>query len=165
MYTTIYNGNVKLKDTEGKYIFWDIDGTLAPFRFNDHVCDPLGTHHAMSVKEIEEGIFLYREPSKHMQRVVRECKAKEQFILGHCHEPKEISDKHLWVDKYYPQIKKRFFIDDEVSKAGVILDYCKEQKIDLSDVIFIDDSHAIIKEAEKKEIKAYHISSFLDWFE
>lgn len=117
------------------------------------------------LKRLKREFFFTGNRQNTCQRVVRECKAKEQFILGHCHEPKEISDKHLWVDKYYPQIKKRFFIDDEVSKAGVILDYCKEQKIDLSDVIFIDDSHAIIKEAEKKGIKAFHISSFLDWFE
>lgn len=31
------DGSIKLKDTKNKYIFWDIDGTLAPYRFNDHV--------------------------------------------------------------------------------------------------------------------------------
>ena len=28
------------EDTKDKYIFWDIDGTLAPYRFNNHVGDP-----------------------------------------------------------------------------------------------------------------------------
>lgn len=30
-------GSIRKSDLEGKYVFWDIDGTLAPYRFNDHV--------------------------------------------------------------------------------------------------------------------------------
>ena len=48
-------------------MFWDIDGTLAPYRFNGHILDPNGTNNGMSLKEIEDGIFLDRKPSKHMQ--------------------------------------------------------------------------------------------------
>lgn len=40
-----------------KYIFWDIDGTLAEYRFNGHVSDPEGTDNGMSLKEIEDGFF------------------------------------------------------------------------------------------------------------
>ena len=36
-----------------KYVFCDIDGTLAPYRFNDHVSDPDGTDNGMSLREIE----------------------------------------------------------------------------------------------------------------
>lgn len=46
------NGSIKLKDTKNKYIFWDVDGTLAPYRFNDHVGDPDGTENGMSIDEI-----------------------------------------------------------------------------------------------------------------
>lgn len=28
-------GSVTKNDLENKYVFWDIDGTLAPYRFND----------------------------------------------------------------------------------------------------------------------------------
>ena len=34
------NGSVTKSDLENKYVFWDIDGTLAPYRFNNHVADP-----------------------------------------------------------------------------------------------------------------------------
>lgn len=34
------NGMIKLKDLENKYVFWDIDGTLAAYRFNGHLSDP-----------------------------------------------------------------------------------------------------------------------------
>lgn len=67
-----------------KYVFWDIDGTLAPYRFNDHVSDPDGTDNGMSLREIEDDIFLTREPSKHMQEVVNTCGAKKHIIMGHC---------------------------------------------------------------------------------
>ena len=40
-----------------KYVFWDIDGTLAAYRFNSHVADPNGTDNGMSLEEIEQGIF------------------------------------------------------------------------------------------------------------
>lgn len=47
-------GSIRKSDLEGKYVFWDIDGTLAPYRFNDHVSDPDGTNNGMSLKEISE---------------------------------------------------------------------------------------------------------------
>lgn len=56
-------GNVRKSDLENKYVFWDIDGTLASYRFNDHVLDPEGTNNGMSLKEISEHIFLTRKPS------------------------------------------------------------------------------------------------------
>ncbi len=77
------------EDTINKYIFWDIDGTLAPYRFNNHVGDPEGTNSGMSLKEIEDGIFLERKPSKHMQKVISECGAKENIIMSHCINEKE----------------------------------------------------------------------------
>lgn len=44
-------------ELKNKYIFWDIDGTLAAYRFNGHVSDPEGTDNGMSLKEIEDGFF------------------------------------------------------------------------------------------------------------
>ena len=81
------------EDTKDKYIFWDIDGTLAPYRFNNHVGDPEGNNSGMSLKEIEAGIFLERKPSKHMQKVIKECRAKENIIMSHCINEKEKQDK------------------------------------------------------------------------
>lgn len=66
---------------ENKYVFWDIDGTLAPYRFNGHVADPDGTDNGMSLKEIGDGIFLTREPSEHMRNVLNTCNAKENIVM------------------------------------------------------------------------------------
>lgn len=89
------DGSIKLKDTKNKYIFWDVDGTLAPYRFNDHVGDPDGTENGMSIDEINKHVFLYRDPSRHMQRVIKECMAKENIVMGHCQIRQELEDKQV----------------------------------------------------------------------
>lgn len=47
-------------DLKDKYVFWDIDGTLAPYRFNDHVADPDGSMNSLSLKEIKK-VYFYIE--------------------------------------------------------------------------------------------------------
>lgn len=44
-----------------------------------------------------------------------------------------------------------------------ILQYCKDHDISLQDVVFVDDTIPFLREAERKGIKSFHISSFLDW--
>mgnify|MGYP002515899530 CR=1 FL=1 len=157
------NGNAQVKDLKNKYVFWDIDGTLAPYRFNDHVGDPDGTNNGMSLKEIEEGVFLTRKPSKHMQNVLNTCKAKKHIVMGHCQVKKEMEDKQPWLDKYYPMIKEKLLVYEDISKAETILQYCRDNEIDLSEVVYVDDVIPFLREAERKGIRSYHISSFLDW--
>lgn len=154
---------VKKEDLENKYIFWDIDGTLAEFRFNDHLASNNSNGHAMTFKEVENGVFLKRKPSLFMQKIVNECNAKEHIIMGHYIWQKELEDKHKWLNIYFPIIERRLFISLNNSKADIIIQFCKENDISLKDVVFVDDSLSILKEAELKGIRCYHISSFLDW--
>ncbi len=157
------NGNARIEDLKNKYVFWDIDGTLAPFRFNNHIADPNGTDNATSLQEIEDGIFLTRKPSKHMQNVLATCNAKENIVMGHYVAEKEIKDKQPWLDMYFPMIKERLLVARSTSKADTILQYCADYGINLSDVVYVDDVITFLMEAERKGIKSYHISSFLDW--
>ena len=162
--TPYYNGTITLSETKGKYIFWDLDGVLAPYRFNGHLTDPTGkTQNGQSKKEIEEGCFLYRMPSTHMQHVLKTCQSAKNILLSHYWCEKEKEDKHKWIDKFYPKVKERLLPKFPSSKAQAILQYCDENNIDLKDVIFVDDSFSILREAEKYGINSYHISSFLDW--
>lgn len=155
----------KKNDLENKYVFWDIDGTLAPYRFNDHVSDPDGTNNGMSLKEIDERIFLTRKPFQHMMKVVYSCGARRNFIMCHCQVQQEMDDKQLWLDKHFPIIRRqdRIFTFENISKADSIVEYCAGHRIDLKDVVYVDDVLAFLREAERKGIKSYHISSFLDW--
>ena len=157
------SGNARLEDLKNKYIFWDIDGTLAPYRFNGHVADPDGTNNGMSLKEIDNHVFLDRAPSQHMQKVIATCKAKQHIIMGHCQVEKEAQDKEIWLNTHYPMIKERLLVSEDKSKTDTILQYCKEHNIDLNDVVYVDDVIPFLREAERKGIKSFHISSFLDW--
>ena len=49
----------KLKDN---YIFVDIDGTLAEYRFNNHVSAKDGTTNGQTLEEIKNHIFLKSRP-------------------------------------------------------------------------------------------------------
>ena len=159
----MYKDMITKKDLEGKYVFWDIDGTLAAYRFNGHVADPDGTDNGMSLKEIDKGVFLKRKPSLLMQKVLKDCKPKNNIIMGHCQNQKEIEDKQIWLDKYYPMIKERMLVFQDLSKAECIINYCRSKNIDLKDVVYIDDVIKYLREAERKGIESWHISSFLDW--
>lgn len=157
--------SVSKADLKGKVVFWDMDGTLAPFRFNGHIRDLEGSRHSVSMKEIQDGIYFERTPSRFMQRVINDCEAKENIIITHCHCDREVEDKHRWLDRNFPMIKVRFVIDENISKTDTILDYCKKSNIPLKNVAFIDDSLHFLKEAESMGIPCWHISSLLDYFE
>ena len=158
----IYNGSITKEILKDKYIFWDIDGVLAPYRFNGHVGDPTGTKNGMSLEEIEDGCFLHRKPIKKMQRIIENCESKENIIMGHCQVQKEMDDKQIWLDKYYPSIKERLLVFENIPKYQAILSYCELNKISISKVIFVDDTLSILREAEKYGINCWHISSFID---
>lgn len=157
------SGMITRQELKNKYVFWDIDGTLAAYRFNNHIADPNGTDNGMSLEEIEQGIFLQRKPSLLMQKVLSESGAKKNIIMGHCQNQKEINDKQIWLDKYFPMIKERLLVFEDNSKASCIIEYCKKETIDLKEVIYVDDVIKFLREAERKGIESWHISSFLDW--
>lgn len=89
----INSGMITINEIRNKVIFWDIDGTLASNRFTNHVCDPNKIKNGPTLEEINNGIYLERNPSKFMQKVLNECKSKENIILGHCFNEKEKKTK------------------------------------------------------------------------
>lgn len=159
----IYDGSADLTDTEGKYIFWDIDGTLAPYRFNDHVGSPDGEDAGMSREEIEDGCFLHRMPSLHMKYVINTCRAEKNIVLGHIICEKERADKIKWLDRHFPKMQGRLFAEYPCPKYKIITNYCRTMGIPLNKVLFVDDMIPFLRDAEKAGIRSFHISSFLDW--
>lgn len=157
--------SVKKSDLEGKIVFWDLDGTLAPFRFNGHIGDPEGSRHGMSMREVDNGIYLSRTPSRFIKRVIKDCNAEKNLVITHCHCEREVADKHKWLDLHFPMIKERFVIDESISKVETIVKYCGENGIDLSMVVYIDDSLHFLREAERAGIKCWHASSLFDYFD
>ncbi len=159
----INDGTITKEIIAGKYIFWDIDGTLAPYRFNDHIADPDGSDNGISLQEINDGVFITRKPSSHMQKIITSCNAKEHIIVSHCQNKKEKDDKEIWLNDNYPLIRKRLLIPVNSSKADAIIEYCQISQIPLKNIIYVDDVLSFLREAERKGISSYHISSFLDY--
>lgn len=63
-----------VKALKDKYIYVDIDGTLAEYRFNNHVSAKDGTTNGMSMEEIENHVFLHSRPLKTVIQTLKRVK-------------------------------------------------------------------------------------------
>ena len=153
----------KLKD---KYVFFDVDGTLAEYRYDNKIyggrCIELG---CQSLEDLLfNNLFYTARPLKTMQKVVERLDSNKIFILGTIVTNNEIQQKYLWLEENYPKIKKEnmFFICSTMLKPEVIMECCKHFNIDIKDVAFIDDRLDVLRKAEELGICAYHPSSFTE---
>ena len=153
----------KLKD---KYIFFDIDGTLSEYRYNDRLygggCPELG---CQSLEDLLFNDLYYRaRPLKTMQRVIENLDSNKILILGAVTTNTEIDQKYKWLSEHYPNVKREnvFFICSTLLKPEVIIEYCKHYNLDISDVVFVDDRIDVLRKAEEMGITAYHPSSFTE---
>ena len=83
----------KLKD---KYVFFDVDGTLSEYRFNDKLyeggCYDLG---CQSLDNLLFGdLFYHARPLKTMQRLINNLDPNKAFILGTIVTNNEINQKY-----------------------------------------------------------------------
>lgn len=153
----------KLKD---KYIFFDIDGTLSEYRYNDRLygggCPELG---CQSLEDLLFNDLFYKaRPLKTMQRVIKNLDSNKILILGAVTTNTEIDQKYKWLSEHYPNVKREnvFFICSTLLKPEVIIEYCKHYNLDISDVVFVDDRIDVLRKAEEMGITAYHPSSFTE---
>ena len=148
----------KLKDN---YIFVDIDGTLAEYRFNNHVSAKDGTTNGQTLEEIKNHIFLKSRPLKSIINILSMVsKIKENkniggiYICGAIISPIELLDKIEWLkmnckdiqfdnnfwfvsDEYWNDFKK-FFSSFEISENQFNTSYgliIKGSKIQIWDYI------------------------------
>lgn len=153
----------KLKD---KYVFFDVDGTLSEYRFNDKLyeggCYDLG---CQSLDNFLFGdLFYHARPLKTMQRLIKKLDPNKAFILGTIVTNNEINQKYKWLNENYPNIKREniIFISNTMLKPDVILAYCKHYNINIKDVVFVDDRLDALRKAESLGITSYHPSSFME---
>ena len=153
----------KLKD---KYVFFDVDGTLSEYRYNDKLysggCPELGCQTLEDL--LFSNLFSKARPLKTMQNIISKLDSDKVFILGTIVTNNEIEQKNIWLKENYHNIKKEniCFISSTMLKPDVILEYCKYLNINKEDVVFVDDRLDVLRKAEELGITAYHPSSFME---
>lgn len=98
-----------------------------------------------------------------MQRIVETNGAECNVVMGHYLLDKEVEDKNKWLDMHFSSIKDRIFKSVGIDKWAAIKVWLEDNGYKQEDAILIDDTVSILFDAEKHGIKAYHISSLLDW--
>ena len=153
----------KLKD---KYVFFDVDGTLSEYRYNDKLysgaCPELGCQTLEDL--LFSNLFSKARPLKTMHKIVSNLDSNRVFVLGTIVTNNEIDQKYTWLKENYPNIKHEniCFISSTMLKPEVILEYCKHLNINKEDAVFVDDRLDVLRKAEELGITAYHPSSFVE---
>lgn len=155
-----------IEKLEGKYIFFDVDGTLSEYRYKDILyggkCPELG---CQTLEDLLFGnLFYTARPLKTMQNIIKNLDSDKIFILGTVTTNNEIEQKYKWLKENYPNIKKKniFFICSTMLKPEVIMEYSKHFNIPLNEFVFVDDRLDVLRKAEESGITAYHPSSFTE---
>ena len=155
-----------IEKLKNKYLFIDIDGTLAEYRYDDKLyADKDPKIGSQNLNELLFGDLFYQARQlKIMQKLIEQLDPNKIYILGTILTNNEMFQKYKWIEKYYPTIKKEniIFISNTMLKPKVILEYQKHYSIPLENICFIDDRVDVLTEAELNKIKSYHISSFID---
>ncbi len=155
-----------LKKLKEKYVFFDVDGTLSEYRFNDKLysggCPELGCQTLEDL--LFSNLFANARPLKNMQSIISQLNSDKIFVLGTIVTNNEINQKYKWLEENYPNIKKEniIFISSTMIKPNVIIEYAKKLDINLQDTVFVDDRLDVLRKAEELGITAYHPSSFVE---
>ena len=88
-----------VKALKDKYIYVDIDGTLAEYRFNNLISAKDGTTNGQTMEEIENHVFLHSRPLKTVIQTLKRAKKKGIWICGAIISPVELLDKSVWLEE------------------------------------------------------------------
>lgn len=113
-----------IKALRNKYVFVDIDGTLAEYRFNNHVSAKDGTTNGMTMEEVENHVFLHSRPLKTVIKTLKRAKTDGIWVCGAIISPVELLDKIVWLEENCKGIEfsgKFWFVPDEY--WGTFIEY------------------------------------------
>ena len=134
-----------IKTLKNKYIYVDIDGTLAEYRFNNHVSAKDGTANGQTMEEIGNHVFV---PEEYWDNFL------EYFDHNNSLEYK-LASNDTYIETKYGAIMKG-------SKTRIWDWIISHNLHKLEETVFIDDVLSYLKQAEEKGVTAYHISSFIE---
>ena len=154
--------------TYGKYIFFDVDGVLSAPCYYD--------------KENDEYTIGFDDDSWHdflaqyKQDAYKDCKAPHyifefidqlpkditKYVLSSVENEDEANAKIKFLDNNYPDIfDGYYFVKTDDDKIKHIIDFAKENNIDISECSLVDDTYLLLLKAHNKGIRAIHISNVL----
>ena len=167
---------------KNKYVFVDMDGTIAEFLFDGKV--------DYGLREAKPGVFLRSRPIKSVINTLRKSKAAELYICGAVDSYEYIKEKYQWLKEHCSNLNFSefyWFIPDD--KWDVFVNNFKEGKVEgtsmiltkygritkgektqmwsylnnkiIKDTVFIDDHHPYLKETLRQGVQAYHPSVFV----
>lgn len=101
-----------LEKLKGKYVFFDVDGTLSEYRFRDILyggrCSELGCQSLNDL--LFSDLFYKARPLKTMQDIISKLDSDKIFVLGTIVTNNEINWKYKWLKENYPNIKRENII-------------------------------------------------------
>lgn len=155
---------LKAEDFKDKVVFWDLDGVLAPYRFNGHIMHADIQRNATD-EEVDAGVFINRKPCKHVQNIMSSIDAKMQICITQHILEEEAMDKIGWIAKNCPKIDQTILNCMEDKRAIVLEKFCRDNGINKEDVIIVDDDLGHLTETEAAGFESWHVSSLMDFYE
>lgn len=138
-----------------KYIFCDLDGTLAEYQ--NLPIDDNG-----NIDFVQYNVFKYSKPVKQVIEKVKGLN-KEVFILSA--SPNSICnlEKIEWVKEHVPFVREEniYFVGNRNFKHVFLEQFIKKLKIKPSDCMVVDDDHQILEKYKTIGVNTVHPSKLL----
>ena len=148
---------------EGKIVFFDLDGTLSEYRFNDRVGGGNGFSQPWSELLFGDA-YLRARPLKTMINLTKALDPSKVYVLGAIKTNNEINQKYEWLSKNYPHIKREniIFVCGGDKKVLVMEAFAEKNALARENMVLIDDTHATLRQVETAGFIAYHPTSFVE---
>lgn len=149
-----------------KMVLFDFDDTLAVHSQGHRISDHL-MKYMINVHSGSKELWNTSKPNLQLKKFMDylACKNISMGLISGVHDCKAAERKIEWVKENYGYSLENYCVSSQEQKMIELstLQYCKDHDISLQDVVFVDDTIPFLREAERKGIKSFHISSFLDW--
>ena len=175
-----------------KYVYINIDGTLAEYHYNNHVSAKDGSGCGVRIDEINEHVYLNSRPLESVIKVLSKSYPRRVSVYSTAISLVEVSDKIEWLQRncqnipiqnylwFVPKMHwKKLCEEFGVSTFAIafkhplgyvacgnptrVIEYINSAyEHHVSDAVILDSNPEYLQFAEDRGATAYHVSSFMD---